>query len=226
MEDRTFYGGDAEGLASVMTGAILGLIVGLQEVLRGSYSPMELTVRVGWKVRPFDPMDLLHRTVWQAHEKIHQAVVELAANVSDLNPAVVVLVRDKDQNRVEGTPLFKGFPRAADVLDRAELNEGQLRRDDFFHNAGWFRKDGSQYGWGDLSRGDLKTIQRNLGENGEIFVVVEEEDIRGALATEDFREYFRRHAATVVTRDGVFDRNSWLGTPPEISDEAFLALLD
>jgi hypothetical protein len=53
------------------------------------------------------------------------------------------------------------------------LREGQCLVDDTFHNAGWYNKDGTKIGWGDLSKDQLKKIP-SLLPPGELFFVISE----------------------------------------------------
>lgn len=55
------------------------------------------------------------------------------------------------------------------------LHDGQIRGQDFCHNAGWYDKHGNKFGWGDLSLKDFREIQKKLPEN-EVFIILGERD--------------------------------------------------
>jgi hypothetical protein len=57
-----------------------------------------------------------------------------------------------------------------------ELRQGQMRHKGvFFHNSGWYDKNGKKIGWGDLDGNDLNKIKNNISLN-EVFIILRERD--------------------------------------------------
>lgn len=103
-------------------------------------------------------------------------------------------------------------------LEKLRLNVGQIRGDDFCHNAGWYDSESNKLGWGDLSCADLDYIAQSIGpESKDMFVAMPETasfwdfvgkvGIAAALCdvSDDINrpglEYLSQHANLAITKE-------------------------
>lgn len=70
-----------------------------------------------------------------------------------------------------------------EILKKAELCQNQSRWPRIFENVGWFYKDGTWIGSGDLEADDIRRIYDELDEN-DLFFIIEEKITQALMETE------------------------------------------
>ncbi len=87
-----------------------------------------------------------------------------------------------------------------ELLKRLNLHSRQMRRQDTFHNVGWYTPAGEFLGWGDLNRRDIRRITEGLNK-GEAFVILSESDwqfMDREVSEQDRRAFIFKHAWYVI----------------------------
>lgn len=113
-------------------------------------------------------------------------------------------------------------PETAQI--QALLRDGQYGRDDFFHNAGWYNKEGVRIGYGDIRTDQFKALPEVLPQN-EIFFILSERDSSidlpmGRSQEEPGISYVLAKALALATPLGVYviSRNPEANATPQPSD--------
>ncbi len=114
--------------------------------------------------------------------------------------------------------LTTGMFRASQIPDLTNpplgLRDGQMRSFEervWAGNVGWFNKEGSLLGFGDLSAADMNRIADQLDE-GELFIILGEMDTVDRPKWDGVEDYLVANARYAIAKGKVYVFGEWVGT--------------